>query len=579
MTHAQHAKPGAPSVFAPVKLLISDPHGEYEEFSHILRGACGRVRRAVDEAFPDLPQSDRACLASLVCYPRERTARLLDGVGVKERPALLASLIAQLTTLLSRYAQERAAGEVAAASPGALTATVEELLEGRLSAEEAAQLPQAVDLICALARAIQLLAVERLYLLGDVFDRGPSPDLILDEVASFPEARITWGNHDIVWMGAALGQPGCVCHVVRICARYGNLSVLTDTYGMDLSPLFDFAMSAYADDPCTAFGLKGSPDLSPADLERTIKVQKAMAIIQFKAEARLIDENPSFGLADRKLLGAIDFDRGTVAVDSAAYELTDTVFPTVDPSDPYRLTPEEEAVLHALEQAFIGCDKLQRHVRSLLDRGSLYLVAGDDLLFHACVPLNPDGSLKEVALFGQTYRGKALFDAVDGYVRDAFAATDPEARKRGADLLWYLWLGQGSPLFAKSKMATFEIYDIADKAARKEVKNPFYQLYEDPEVLAEIFRDFGMDPERSRIVCGHVPVKAKDGEDPVKAGGKLLIIDGGMSKPYREKSGIAGYTLVEDADGAVLYAHQDFSGRKAAIEECADLFSTARVLD
>ena len=225
------------------------------------------------------------------------------------------------------------------------------------------------------------------------------------------------------------------------------------------------------------------------------------------------------------------------------------------------------------------CDKLQRHVRSLLDRGSLYLVAGDDLLFHACVPLNPDGSLKEVALYGQTYRGKALFDAVDGYVRDAFAATDPEATKRGADLLWYLWLGQGSPLFAKSKMATFEIYYIADKAARKEVKNPFYQLYEDPEVLAEIFRDFGMDPERSRIVCGHVPVKAKDGEDPVKAGGKLLIIDGGMSKPYREKSGIAGYTLVEDADGAVLYAHQDFSGRKAAIEECADLVSTARVLD
>ncbi len=406
--------------------------------------------------------------------------------------------------------------------------------------------------------------VSGLHFLGDVYDRGPAPDAVVDMLAACPHADIQWGNHDIVWMGAAAGQPGCIAHVVRICARYGNLSVLEDVYGIDLSALSEFAQRAYADDPCAAFGLKGSPALSEAEMERHVKIQKAMAIIQFKVEAALIDANPSFGLEGRKLLGRVDFAHGAIELDGKTHELLDCVFPTVDPSDPYRLSDGERGVLDALAGSFTACEKLQRHIRVFLDRGSLYKICGDLLLFHACVPLNADGSLKEVELYGRRYKGRALFDAVDAQVRAAFTAADAAERRRGLDMLWYLWLGPGSPLFAKSKMATFELYYVADKDARREEKNPFYTLCGDAEVLAGIFGDFGMDAARSRIVCGHVPVKVRDGEDPVKCGGRLVCIDGGMSKPYRSKTGVAGLSLVKDARGRLFLAAHGLPGEGGA---------------
>ena len=304
-----------------------------------------------------------------------------------------------------------------------------------------------------------------------------------------------------------------------------------------------------------------------------------MAILQFKVEAQTIDEYPSFGLSDRKLLHTINRERGTVEVDGVEYAITDPVFPTVDWSDPYALSEDEEALMQQLVAAFTSCARLQRHMQVLIEKGSLYKICGDFLVFHACVPLNADGTLKEVTLFGQTCKGRALFDLVDSYVRAAFTAGDAAGRKRGADLLWYLWLGQGSPLFAKSKMATFEIYLVADKAARKEVKNPFYTLCEDERVVAGIFEEFGMDPSRSRIVCGHVPVKVKDGEDPVKCAGRVIDIDGGMSKPYQRNTGIAGFTLVSSERGLALYAHQPFAGRAAALMTDVDLTSDVRVLE
>ena len=393
-----------------------------------------------------------------------------------------------------------------------------------------------------------------LHFVGDVYDRGPAPDAVMDMLAAEPCADIQWGNHDIVWMGAAAGQPGCIAHVVRICARYGNLSVLEDIYGIDLSALSKFAASAYADDPCAAFGLKGSPALSDAEQTRHVKIQKAMAIIQFKVESALIARNPSFGLQDRDLLGRVDFAHGTVQIDGQIHELLDPVFPTVDASDPCRLSAAEQEVLDALVAAFTSCEKLQRHIRVFLDRGSLYKICGDLLLFHACVPLRADGHLQDVELFGTRYRGRALFDAVDAQVRAAFTASNPEKRRRGLDMLWYLWLGPGSPLFAKSKMATFELYYVADKAARKEEKNPFYTLCDDAEVLARVFEDFGMDASRSHIVCGHVPVKVKSGENPIRCGGRFICIDGGMSKPYRSKTGVAGLSLVKDACGRLFLA-------------------------
>ena len=293
------------------------------------------------------------------------------------------------------------------------------------------------------------------HLIGDVYDRGPAPDKIIDMLMDYPDADIQWGNHDVVWMGAALGQEGCIAHVVRNCARYGNLDILTNSYGIDLRPLASFALSAYADDPCEAFALKSNPGLSPADLEMNVKIQKAMAILQFKVEAALIDKYPSFGLESRKLLHFIDYGARTVDVDDVTYELTDDHFPTVDPDDPYRLTEEERAVMDYLADAFRGCEKLSRHVHFLFDRGSLYKICDGDLLLHACVPLDDDGRLKEVDVYGTVCSGKKLYDEAQRWVRTAFESDDAALREKGRDLIWYLWLGPGSPLFAKSKKSTF----------------------------------------------------------------------------------------------------------------------------
>ncbi|MBQ6454086.1 MAG: fructose-bisphosphatase class III [Coriobacteriales bacterium] len=391
----------------------------------------------------------------------------------------------------------------------------------------------------------------RLHMVGDIYDRGPAPDQAMDALAAQDNLDVQWGNHDMLWMAAAAGQPACVATVVRICARYGNLDVLTQTYGMDLSPLVDFAMSTYANDPCVAFGVKGSPDLDEAGLLEARKVQKAMAYIQFKVEHQVIADNPSFKLDHRDLLHHIDYAAGTIELDGTVYPVKDAVFPTIDPADPYRLTPDEARVMDYLVETFLGNKRLQDHIKVFLDKGSMYKIDGDVLLLHACVPLNKDGSLKESTVFDRTLAGRALYDAIDGYVRDAFNATDPAERKRGQDFLWWLWLAPGSPLFAKSKMATLEIYLIADKAAQKEDKNAFYKLLENEDAIAGIFRDFGMDPAKSRMIVGHTPVKVSGGEDPVKCGGHVMIIDGGMSRAYQPNSGIGGFVLVADADGAM----------------------------
>ena len=426
---------------------------------------------------------------------------------------------------------------------------------------------------------IQRLVIDHLHIVGDIYDRGPYPHTIMDTLMDYHSLDIQWGNHDIVWMGASLGQRGCIAHVVRNCARYGNLSILEDAYGINILPLASFAQTAYADDPCVAFGLKGNPGLSAQETELNVKIQKAMAIIQFKVEAQLIDENPGFGLEDRKLLHRIDHEKGTVVVDGIEYELTDTVFPTVDPNDPYRLTPEEEEVMQRLEQAFVNCEKLQCHMRFFLEAGSLYKVHNGNLLFHACVPLNADGSLMETEVFGEKYKGRALYDVMERYVRAGFfdfRSRNAQTRTRPHVVL-VAW--PGSPLFAKSKMATFELYLIADKAARKEVKNPFYTFLNDEAVMAGIFEDFGLDPKTSRIVCGHVPVKVKDGEDPVKCGGRVLTIDGGFSKAYQPTTGIAGYTLISNSYDIILAAHEPLESTKAAVAKELDIFSSTRVVE
>lgn len=571
------------------EFFASDIHGEYEAFSHTLRNGSGSIRLKIDDVFGDsLSENEKRSLATLIYYPREKMELVLSQVDDAE--AWYAVTLQRLVAVCKRAAQKYTRSRVRKALPKDFAYIIEELMtENRHGVDKQAYYAAIVDavirtdrggaLVEALCLLIQRLAIERLHIVGDIYDRGPYPHIIMDALMEHHSLDIQWGNHDIVWMGASLGQRGCIAHVVRNCARYGNLSILEDAYGINVLPLASFALEAYKDDPCVAFGLKGNPDLPPQELEMNVKIQKAMAIIQFKVEAQLIDENPGFGLEGRKLLDKIDYERGTVMLGGIEYELTDTVFPTVDLADPYRLTPEEEDVMQRLEQAFTGCEKLQRHMRFFLDAGSLYKICNGNLLFHACVPLNADGSLMETEVFGETYKGRALYDVMERYVRAAFDDADPELAKRGRDLLWYMWLGEGSPLFAKSKMATFELYLIAEKEARKEVKNPFYSYLDDERVMGGIFEDFGMDPETSRIVCGHVPVKVKDGEDPVKCGGHVLTIDGGFSKAYQPTTGIAGYTLISNSYGFVLAAHEPLESMRAAVVNELDIHSSRKVVE
>lgn len=576
------------------EFFVSDIHGEYPAFSHILRNASGGIRELIDYVFGDALTADqKRSLASLIYYPEDRVE--IDAANTDTPEAFYAETIKHLIALARPLALRHTQARVVDALPEEFSALVEALLfhcPPCNTDSEAPALPEdsyantlvdslissgiAEDFIVVLAILIQHLAVDHLHMVGDVYDRGSYPDLIMEELMQFPSIDIQWGNHDVVWMGAALGQWGCIAHVVRNCARYGNLSILEDSYGINLRPLAAFAQRVYGDDPCVGYALKGDPGLSEEEHQLNVKIQKAMAILQFKVEAQLIDDNPSFGLQDRKLLHTIDFETGTIVLDGVEYQVTDMVFPTVDTADPYRLTPEEAEVMASLEAAFVGCEKLQRHIAFLLDVGSLYTIYNGNLLFHACVPLNPDGSLKEVDVYGTVYKGRALFDVFDQYVREAFTSSDPETCRRGKDLIWYMWLGAGSPLFAKSKMATFEIYLIADKAARKEVKNPFYSLFDDQAVFDAIFEDFGLDPETAHIVCGHVPVKVKDGEDPVKCNGKVFTIDGGFSSAYQGTTGIAGFTLIYSSQGYFLDAHQPIPSTQDAIDQQLDIFSERR---
>ena len=563
---------------APTELFISDPHGEAVAFEHIIESCAGRVRMLVEEVLGKcLTQDEIDELCTLIYYPKEKLDYKIYKTTNSEQAArkFYRSTSAKLATLAAACVKKRCEySDFMAALPLLENETLkngikqlvelaqeqnssfEKLIDNQNFNDAYAKLIETEDeeeIICNCAKLIKTLLVDKIHLLGDVYDRGPAPDKILDFIFDV-DPYIQYGNHDIVWMGASLGQAGCIAHVVRNCARYGNLQILSNCYGIDLMPLYAFATKAYANDECKGFSLKVAPEhMSQAEEEMTAKIQKAMAIIQFKVEAALIDEYPEFGLEERKLLHKINYERGTVEVDGTEYELTDTVFPTVDPANPYELTPGEKFVVKRLQEEFKGCKKLEDHTFwSLYEGGSLYEVCDNNLLFHACVPLNEDGSFKEVDIFGKKYKGKALFDKFNFYIMDAMTSEDEQKSKRARDLMWYMWLGAGSPLFAKSKMATFEIYLIADKAARKEVKNPFYSLVDNEEVVENILEEFGIDKQKGRIICGHVPVKVKDGENPVKCNGKLLMIDGGLSRAYQKTTGIAGMVAISDSKGVYL---------------------------
>ena len=564
--------------------FMSDLHGEYEAFSHVLRNGSGAVRKKIDDVFGHtLSNSDKRALATLIYYPKEKMQLVKKTEEDMENwyKITLYRLIEVCKTTASKYTRSK----VRKALPADYAYVIEELITEKAEVldKEAyydsivntiIQIGRAENFIIALAELIQRLVVDHLHILGDIFDRGPGPHFIMDRLMQYHSLDIQWGNHDVVWMGAAVGQRACIATVLRNSIRYGNLDILEDGYGINMLPLATFAMEVYKDDPCTAFEMKGTSNYNALEKELGQKMHKAIAIIQFKLEGQLLRRHKEFHMEDRCLLHRINPEKGTVTLPNGKeYLLLDTDFPTINWKHPYELTPGELDVIERLETAFRNCEKLQNHMRLLLDKGGLYKIYNGNLLFHGCIPLNEDGSLKEIQIYGKTYKGRELYDVLEAYVRRAFYAVDREEQRKGRDILWFIWASPSSPLFGKDKMTTFERYFIADKETHKETKGAYYHLLENEEVVDGMLREFGLDPETGHIINGHVPVHQGDGESPVKCNGKVIVIDGGFCKAYQKVTGIAGYTLIYNSYGLVLTAHEPFTSKEDAVSKESDIVS------
>ena len=571
--------------------FLTDIHGEYEAFSHVLKNGSGAVRKKIDEVFGNtMSARDKRTLATLIYYPKAKMDIIKKTeTNMEDWYRVHLYLLIEVS---KRAASKYTRSKVRKALPKDFAYVIEELITEKAEVRDKEsyyneiistiiRIGRAENFIIAISELIQRLVVDHLHIVGDIYDRGPGPHIIMDKLMSYHSLDIQWGNHDVVWMGAAAGQRGCIVNVIRICARYGNLDLLEDGYGINLLPLATYAMRVYGDDPCACFKLKGASDTSAADSEEmqmNLRIHKAISVLQFKVEGEIIQRRPEFHLEERAMLHRINYEKGTITLEGKEYPLVDANFPTVDPADPYRLTPEEEEIMNRLEHAFVNCEKLQQHMRFLLTKGGLYKVYNDNLLYHGCVPLNEDGSLKDVEIYGKTYRGKELYDVLESYVRKGFFALDESERRAGKDIMWFIWLHPDSPLFGKNKMATFERCSREDPETHIEKKNPYYFLIENETVIDGILREFGLDPEKAHIVNGHVPVKRKDGESPIKCGGKVMVIDGGFSKAYQKETGIAGYTLIYNSYGLRLVAHEPFESTEAAIANEKDIHSETTVV-
>lgn len=570
--------------------FMTDIHGEYEQFNHILKNGSGSVRRKIDEEFGNtLSNKDKKSLATLIYYPKEKleiVMRQEDNIDDWYKITLY-----RLVQITKRVSSKYTRSKVRKALPKDFAYIIEELITEKAEVQDKEgyyneivhtiiRIGRAPEFIVALSKLIQRLVIDHLHIVGDIYDRGPGPHVILHTLRHYHSVDVQWGNHDIVWMGAAAGSLPCIANVIRMSARYGNLDTLEEGYGINLIPLATFALERYADTDCSAFSIKYNTDYNTKDLGMDMKMHKAMAIIQFKLEGQAILRNPEFGMNDRLLLDKIDFEKKTVMVDGVEYPMKDTDFPTVDPTHPYQLTEEEEAVMERLRQAFVRCDKLQKDVSFLFSKGGMYRVYNSNLLYHGCVPMDEEGNFLEVELFGKKYKGKALYDALDNYARKGYyGKRHSDEKARGEDILWYIWTGPKSPVFGKDKMTTFERYFIEDKETHVEKKNAYYRLYDNEEIIDKILMEFGLDASKSHVVNGHVPVERKKGESPIKCNGKLLVIDGGFSKAYQNKTGIAGYTLVVNSYGMRLVSHEPFESTEAAVRNESDIFSDSVIVE
>ena len=574
--------------------FLADLHGEYEAFQHVLKNASGNIKRKVGELFgTTLRETEKRELCTLIYYPEQK----LELVKASEKDLddwyhiTIHHLVAVCRDVSSKYTRSK----VRKSLPKDFSYIIQELLHERTEdSDKTAYVNVIIDtiintgradaFIIAIANVIQRLAIDQLHILGDIYDRGPGAHKIMDLLQNYHHWDITWGNHDMLWMGAAAGNDACICSVIRISLRYANLTTLEEGYGLNMVPLATFAMDAYADDPCTEFRpiLSGEAEnLNEKSIRLTAQMHKAIAVMQFKLEAQLYDNHPEWMMQDRELFNFIDYDHGTIMLEGKVYPLLSCHFPTIDPANPCVLTDEEHQLLQKLHHNFLVSEKLHKHIDMMLSHGCMYQVCNNNLLYHASVPLEEDGSLKKVEVYpGQPVAGMELMETVGHLVRSAFQSdTNPVERDYAIDYFFYLWCGPDSPLFDKSKMATFERYFIEDKETHAEHKGNYFKLRDDEKICEQIMDAFGVTGPNRHIINGHVPVKVGAGENPIKAGGKLMVIDGGFAQAYHKQTGIAGYTLVYHSRGFQLVQHEPFTSTEDAILRGTDIKSTTQIVE
>ena len=574
--------------------FLADIHGEYEAFIHVLKNASGNIKRKVNELFGNtLRESEKRELCTLIYYPEQK----LELVKHNETDIddwyhiTLHQLVAVCRDVSSKYTRSK----VRKSLPADFSYIIQELLHEHTEDHDKTAYVNVIvdtiistgradDFIIAIANVIQRLAIDSLHILGDIYDRGPGAHIIMDTMRKYHSWDMQWGNHDILWMGAAAGNDACICNVIRLSLRYGNLPTLEEGYGINLVPLATFAMETYKNDPCTEFIPKttgGASQLDEKTLRLTAQMHKAIAVIQFKVESQIIAKHPEWKMNDRCLFEHVDYQNGTIDLQGKTYKMSSCSFPTINPAAPSELSPEEEILISKLHHSFSVCEKLHKHIRVMLQHGCMYGIYNNNLLFHASCPLNEDGSLKEVEIFpGKKYSGRALMHHTGMQIRTAFQQDSaPEERDYAIDYFLYLWCGPDSPLFDKSKMATFERYFIADKETHVEEKGYYFKLRDNEEVIDHILDAFGVVGSNRHIINGHVPVRTLKGENPIKANGKLMVIDGGFSKAYHNETGIAGYTLVYHSRGFQLVQHEPFTSTEDAIQRGTDIKSTTQIVE
>ena len=574
--------------------FLADLHGESAAFKHVLKNASGNIRRKVSELFKgDIREAERRELCTLIYYPEEKLELIKEAEqeNINEwYDITIHRLVSVCRDVSSKYTRSK----VRKSLPEEFAYVMEELLHERTDdidkaayvsviVESIISTGRADDFIIALCNVIQRLAIDQLHILGDIYDRGPGAHIILDTMKQYHSWDIQWGNHDILWMGAGAGNNACICNVLRLSLRYANLATVEEAYGINLVPLATFAMEFYGDDPCEEFipKLMAGNTMEEKYIKLTAQMHKAISIIQFKKEAQIFKRRPEWGLLDRCLLDHIDYERGVLVIDGKEYEMRSNHFPTIDPNNPCKLTQEENQLMERLHHSFRVSEKLQKHIKMLLSHGCMYTICNQNLLYHASIPLNEDGSLREVELYnGQRYSGKELMHNIGMLVRAAFENdTDQDLKLFARDYFLYLWCGKDSPLFDKSKMATFERYFLTDKATFKEEKGVYFRLRDSEEVVDRILDAFGVEGANRHVINGHVPVHASKGENPIKANGKLMVIDGGFSQAYHSTTGIAGYTLVYHSRGFQLVQHEPFTNVREAIEKGTDIKSTTQLVE